>query len=218
MPSPAYQRFLSSMTMDFDKWHDGTGYDLAALDELTPTERDSIRTLLQGRTDWRDAEALAHLTPPATADLRATFNDTAAPLTTRLRAGEELERLGEAVDFEPLILAMLDQAVAKQGASDLTRVSDFIEWRHNKPPHTTDRVRRKILQLLSTTHSPAATNLAALACVIYNLTPSTHDWTLRPLWLRFQDERDHAAAFDELLSKIGLTRDQLVPRSSGSSG
>ena len=28
-PSPAYERFLSSMIMDHEKWHDGIGYDLA---------------------------------------------------------------------------------------------------------------------------------------------------------------------------------------------
>ncbi len=36
MPSEIYQQFLNSMIMDYDKWHDGTGYDLEALGQLGP--------------------------------------------------------------------------------------------------------------------------------------------------------------------------------------
>lgn len=31
MHSESYQGFLDSMVMDFDKWHDGIGYDLEVL-------------------------------------------------------------------------------------------------------------------------------------------------------------------------------------------
>ncbi|MBN1998898.1 hypothetical protein JW935_15165 [candidate division KSB1 bacterium] len=65
MFSKAYQRFLDSMKIGFDQWHDGTGYDLETLGRLGPEERASIEELLIGNLkqagDWRDVEALAGL-------------------------------------------------------------------------------------------------------------------------------------------------------------
>ncbi len=220
MPSPAYRRFLASMTVTREMWHDGLGYDLEALDQFTPEERARIEPILRAGKDWRDAQALARLQPPAAAALLAQFHDTSLPLTTRLTAGEELERLStpdartsppspsSRIDLTPLTLEMLDA-----GLTDLTvftRIATFIEHRHPHAEKTEDRVRRAILRHLSNTHEPIATNLAALACVVYGLAPSTHDWTLRPLWLRFQNPSDHAAAFDDLLATIGLTRQDLA--------
>ena len=37
-PDSAVRRFERSMVMDYEKWHDGTGYDLEALKEATPDE------------------------------------------------------------------------------------------------------------------------------------------------------------------------------------
>ena len=57
----AANRFLASMTITFDMWHDGEGYDLRALAEISPSERAAIEDILirhQPR-DWRDIEALA---------------------------------------------------------------------------------------------------------------------------------------------------------------
>jgi hypothetical protein len=41
-PNSALGRFEASRVMDFDKWHDGTGYDLVALRELSPAERKGV--------------------------------------------------------------------------------------------------------------------------------------------------------------------------------
>jgi hypothetical protein len=65
--SPALLRFLKSMQIGFIEWHDGIGYDLAALKELDPQEINTIESLLISRKDedWRDVEALADLATPA---------------------------------------------------------------------------------------------------------------------------------------------------------
>lgn len=62
--SEAWIRFRNSMAGSFEQWHDGEGYDLGAMAEMTAEERDSlsreIRTRLanSGRSpDWRDMEA-----------------------------------------------------------------------------------------------------------------------------------------------------------------
>lgn len=201
----AYQRFIASMAMDVDTWRDGIGYDLDALRELTPDERESIRAMLKGRTDWRDAEALAALDPPGITELHETFASGRATLSARLTAGDELERLGQPVDFGPLVTAMLD-AGAGGDRTALSRVMDWMEWRH---PHNDERVKRHLLRLVLHTRCPVATNLAALACVVYGLSSSVNDWTDRAFWLRFAEPAEHDAAAADLLSRIGITEREL---------
>src|SRR5260221_5987030 len=62
----AGNRFLASMKMTFDMWHDGTGYDLDALDQVPPDQRRAIELkLLSHRpVDWRDIEGLARIDSP----------------------------------------------------------------------------------------------------------------------------------------------------------
>ncbi len=40
------RRFEQSMIMDYEKWHDGIGYDLNALREASPSERETIEKIL----------------------------------------------------------------------------------------------------------------------------------------------------------------------------
>jgi hypothetical protein len=54
----AVQRFLDSMVIDYEKWHDGIGYDLKAIDEMTETERREVARMLASREQgWREVEA-----------------------------------------------------------------------------------------------------------------------------------------------------------------
>ena len=61
-------RFIESMKIDYEKWHDGIGYDLEALKEANKEEREAIERILINRNppDWRDIEALATLDTPRT--------------------------------------------------------------------------------------------------------------------------------------------------------
>jgi hypothetical protein len=62
------------MNIDYEKWHDGIGYDLEALKEANNKERKAIERILVNRNppDWRDIEALAILnTPGARSALKA---------------------------------------------------------------------------------------------------------------------------------------------------
>src|SRR5688572_7159352 len=90
-PSPAYDRFMSSMSIGFDEWHDGIGYDLGALAELKGEERKAVEALLIARKDegWRDAEALAALgSARATKALKAAAEGPTREV--RLRAARSL--------------------------------------------------------------------------------------------------------------------------------
>lgn len=48
------------MIIGYAEWHDGIGYDLAALAALSPEERRAAEDLVVARhaVDWRDIEAL----------------------------------------------------------------------------------------------------------------------------------------------------------------
>ena len=65
---PAFQRFLDSMKIGYIEWHDGIGYDLDALNEMTPDELRQVEELVIRRkdSDWRDVETLAALNTPFT--------------------------------------------------------------------------------------------------------------------------------------------------------
>lgn len=61
------KQFLDSREIDYEKWHDGIGYDISAIDKLTPEERESVVKLLISKQPptWRDLEALSHINTPA---------------------------------------------------------------------------------------------------------------------------------------------------------
>ena len=64
--SDAFRRFEASMILDYDKWKEGTPYDLAALDEMSAEERDVFAGEIAARSelDWRDVEALRRIATP----------------------------------------------------------------------------------------------------------------------------------------------------------
>jgi hypothetical protein len=51
------------MAIDYEKWHDGIGYDIDAIKLASPAERKTIERILIAHTprDWRDIEALAQI-------------------------------------------------------------------------------------------------------------------------------------------------------------
>ena len=95
-----YDRFIRSMVIDYEKWHDGTGYDLDILKDATPQELAQIEDFLIARQviDWRDVEALAALdTPRARALLRKTLK------------GRNRELSIAVTDYAPHLVSELEQ-------------------------------------------------------------------------------------------------------------
>ncbi len=92
MPSADYNRFIASMTIGFDQWHDGTGYDLDALRELNGDERAQVERVLIDHLrfpgNWRDIESLNVLgTPGARSAIQNAATEHRLPEVRRL-AGE----------------------------------------------------------------------------------------------------------------------------------
>ena len=73
--TPALDRFVRSLFIDYEKWHDGVGFDLDALREATPSERAVAESRLDATHDWRDVEALAVLAELGSASAERSLRD-----------------------------------------------------------------------------------------------------------------------------------------------
>jgi len=94
--SEAWTRFVASLEMDLDKWRDGTGYDIAALREMTEIERGAIREMIATRlgnhnrsADWRDLEAAEALGLKDAIATRAEDDDPQTRLRVKQALGDE---------------------------------------------------------------------------------------------------------------------------------
>jgi hypothetical protein len=119
-PSPAYTRFKSSTILDYGKWRDGEPYDIAALADVTPEERDLLteEIIERGSLDWRDVEALKALgTPKALSRIshaaaRQTDGGGAEALT------HEIETGGWSDEAEKRLIEQLENLKSMTSASD----------------------------------------------------------------------------------------------------
>jgi hypothetical protein len=194
----AVARFERSMVMDFEKWHDGVGYDLDAIRGATTDERAAIEELLlaRGVDDWRAVEALALLdTPRATAALRAALRSP--DLTVRLAIIEHAPHLAPEDERCASLVAAIADAEAFGGLSrTLKQVEEF------HPPAVIDALFRGALERDGET----AVQYAAMLLFLHGKAESAFDWNLRPFYLRFDTDvrRERAKAFRELCEKVGV--------------
>lgn len=202
--SAAYDRFLASMQLSYDQWHDGEGYDLAALRELEPWEVPELVRLLRERSmAWREVEALAALSGAAEAELALT-EATRDPhsVDVRLAAAEALNRQGR-----------LDRPLAEVVADEirnLATISDgLVRALRLAEQHPTEGVRRALLRA-SRHRTECAMHCAALLCFLCGVAKEPFDWELRPLFLQLNpgvSEVEREAAFAELCRVVGMERE-----------
>jgi hypothetical protein len=194
----ALRRFLDSMVIDYEKWHDGIGYDLDALDALTPDERRSVEAMLLGREpDWRSLEALARLDTP-----RAR-----AAITAALRHPDHEVRLAAArwappgaESDEDRTASLVDALGRAEPFAGLPATLDAVAAHH--PPPVIDALLRGAL------HRPgaAAVHYAAMLLYLHGEAAEPFDWNHRPFFLRFDatDRAERERAFTELCERIGV--------------
>src|SRR5581483_4914532 len=94
--SDAANRFLSSMNITYEMWHDGIGYDVDAIKQMTPEERESVEKVLVAccPKDWRDIEALAMIDSPMARSVVESALKSADPHVRR----EAMKYAGEKAD------------------------------------------------------------------------------------------------------------------------
>lgn len=194
---PLVERFRQSMEINYERWHDGTGYDLELLRSATDAERAQIEQLLLsgGIQDWRDVEALAALdSPRATEALRGVF-----------RRGDD--RLNVALlSHAPKLFTDRERTDALVSAlrntgfyGGLTQALLLVEDWHPAP--VIEALLRGVLERDGAT----AGSFVALLLFLHGQATSAYDMEQRPFCLKFQDG-DRRALFGELCDRIGVDR------------
>jgi hypothetical protein len=191
-------RFIESMNINYEKWHNGIGYDLEALKEANNKEREAIEKILVNRNppDWRDIEALAILnTPGAHSALKAAILGGLNEVNMAV-----LRYAPELVDDElktKLIVKSLKTANFYYG---LLQTLNIVEKYHPK------EVIRELFHGLLKREGGVAVHYAAMLYYIYGKAETSFDWEKRPFFLKFNTKKssDRILIFQELCNKINV--------------
>jgi hypothetical protein len=203
MKTPAIERFLRSLVLDYEKWHDGEGYDLEVLAKMAPAERAYVLEVLLERlagtgADWRDVDAVAALdTPPAEAALRGLSSHVDAEV--RLRAARRLAERGAPEVAEREVVRLLTDPDAQ---TPIHRLMTLVE------EHPTAKVREALLACALDGAKDLRVHAAALALYLAGGANEPFDWKHRPLFLKFGgDERGaRVSAMQELQALMAAAR------------
>ncbi|MDP3072326.1 MAG: hypothetical protein Q8N18_18690 [Opitutaceae bacterium] len=196
-PKSVLARFKASMTIDYDKWHDGIGYEVDLIKQANPAELQAIEDLLikQRNGDWRDVAALAALdSPRAKAALKAAFRsgDTQVRMAVHSHAPELMTKTQR--------IASLVQALEQgDNYSGLTEALLEVETFH--PPE----IMTALLRGLMDRDGGTACHFAAMLYFLHGKSASAFDWNHRPFFLRFNttDLVEREKAIRELCETIG---------------
>ena len=207
MPSSdAYERFQKSTLMDYEKWHDGIGYDLKAFKQMTADEQAQVLDQIRQKTekDWRDAELLEFVggdqkhSKQADQTLRGMADSNSIDLPAQLRAIEALIDAGKLDDIDRRLADALRQAEAFNGLDASLRLA---------AEHPGPMVKMALLQGVRDRPGEVGVNYAAMLFYLAGITKEEFDWDMRPFFLHFADgtpqaERD--AAFAELCQRLQI--------------
>jgi hypothetical protein len=198
MPSQAFSRFVRSLELDFDRWHDGEGYDLEALANIDKAERGDVVHLLASREPtWREIEALESIDiPPAYMAIKRALRDSDS-IDTRLAAAEALDNLGKLDEPLDAVLAREIRNLDDEGSTRALLLAE---------QHGSEEVKRALLDA-SRKRTDSAMHCAALLCYLAGVAKEPFDWDLRPLFLRLgveETDADREAAFRELCALVAM--------------
>jgi hypothetical protein len=198
-------RFKASMSIDYEKWHDGIGYDIDAVKAATPAERTQIEAIMLAHTvqDWRDLEALEAIgTSTAIAAIRATLKSSNPEL--RLRAARALahESGGEATRDAAIVHA-IDRADVFSGLSEALDAA---------AEHPSQAVKDALFRATLNGTSVTAVHTAALLLYLYGKAKAPFDHAQRSFFLKFSTEtkQSRLAPFNELCDRVGVDAGQYL--------
>ena len=191
-------RFIESMKMDFEKWHDGIGYDLKALVEANIEEREALERILVNRNPlgWRDIEALAILdSHKARSTLKYAIHGGSNEVNMAI-----LRFAPELVDDElktKLIVKSLKSASFYYGLRQTLRI---VEKYHP------NNVIHELFDGLLERDGEIAVHFAAMLFYIYGKDETYFPWEHRAFFLKFNTSNisERKIFFKELCDKINV--------------
>ncbi len=200
--SPALETFARSMILDFDAWHDGIGYDLAALRQLEGAELARVQAVLISRKDqdWRDAEALAAL--DSVAARQALTDCLSSPnADVQLLAARHLSDQSETDERERVIVERLRNAGRDGGLVWALLLAE---------DYPTEAVKKALFWCARQGPDNTGVHAAALLFYLYGIAESSFDWEFRPFFLRFHSDNpaDRQVAFLELCQRTKVSPEE----------
>jgi hypothetical protein len=186
------------MKIDFEKWHDGIGYDLEALAEANNEEREVIEKILVEKPpqDWQDIEALAFLdTPGARSALQGAIHSGRNEVNMAvLRFAPEL------VNDELKTKLIVESLRSASFFYGLYQTLNIVENYHPK------EVIRELFWGLLNREGEVAVSYAAMLFYIYGKTESYFPFDKREFFLKFNTSKlsDRKKVFKELCDKISV--------------
>jgi hypothetical protein len=183
--SEALRRFLDSTAIDYEKWHDGIGYDLDALRALEGLDRRQAVEWLRGRlrspdAGWRDAEAA-----------QASAEQDLLELARRHPNPEVRAVVAPWQERRRDILALL-----REGEDD----SDTLRALSDIPCIPDPEMRATLLWCALESPPVVAYHAAAKLLEIYAGVEDA--WQERPFLLRFTEPATRPQAHRELIARI----------------
>ena len=193
----ALARFERSLFIGYEQWHDGVGYDVATLRELTAEQRRGIEARLTPPDGWRDVEALAVIAKLGSDSARAELRRvaTAGSSETRLAV---LRYAPELVDDSARTTALVDALDTATAFDSFTTTLEQVAAFHPKP------VVDALWRGLETRQGDVAMHYAGMIAFLAGKADSSFDWSLRPLLTEFKTEDSTArrAAIQKLRTRV----------------
>lgn len=204
MSAEAVRKFEESMIMDFDMWHDGEGYDLSAIDDMTAEERKQVARTLRARDQtWRETEALAALDLTDVDDVVAETARTSTSSNNRMTAASALHERGkmDKAEFETLLCNEIRRLTGKgDGAIRILLEAEAMP---------TEKVKQA---LLWSSWNSTDDSMSCAARLLY-LCGKAEDqlaWSHRAWLFDLKPNNSHFTrkkAFDKLCELCGMTLD-----------
>ena len=181
----AIARFERSLFIGYEQWHDGVGYDVQALRELTSEQRRGIEARLVPPDGWRDVEALAVLASLGSDSARTELRRVAGAGSSEVRLAV-LRYAPKLVDDAARTTALVEALDSATAFDSFTTTLEQVAAFHPRP------VIDALWRGLETRQGDVAMHYAAMLAFLHGKADSSFDWTLRPLFLEFKTE-DSAA-------------------------
>jgi hypothetical protein len=198
------QRFQKSMEIDYEKWHDGIGYDIEAIRSASQTERVAIEQMLihHSPRDWRDIEALAQIdTENARENIKMAIKDPDPAV--RVAVTRYAPNLVTKRERSQSILDALQHVKVFGG---LSQVLDDIEEYHPT------EVKEALITGLLSREGDVAVLLAGMLFYLYGKAKQPFDMKQRPFFLRFNTENkeERMQAFRELCKQLSINPEKYL--------
>jgi hypothetical protein len=198
------QRFEESMKIDYEKWHDGVGYDLEAIKSASPEQRKAIEQILTQHSprDWRDIEALVQIdTISARESIKNSMKDS--NIEVQIAVTRFATKLITDNERSQVLIRALRTAEIFSG---LLQTLDEIEDYHPK------EIKEALIEELLNREGEVAVLFAGMLFYIYGKATEAFDWNQRPFFLRFNTENkvERVQAFLELCKELDINSEKYL--------